>query len=158
MNDRSDRDVWYFAYGSNLWQKQKEGRTGPIHKAIVAHLPGYRLAFNKRSTRHLNRVYANIVPDPDAEVWGVIYECSPEAMCKMDRCEGSGYAREPIGVLIESGEAVEAVTYVATTKSVCQEDDPGEEYLTRIVAGAREHGLPERYIMQELKSRQRTDH
>ena len=82
MND----DQWYFAYGSNLDIDQKQARTKGIRQAVRCRLRGYRLACNKRGRN--GDVYANIVPDAAAEVWGVIYLCCPDALLKMDRCEG----------------------------------------------------------------------
>lgn len=140
-------DTWYFAYGSNLSMDRKECRTGRIRAADVACLPGYRLAFNKRGGN--GEVYANIVPDADAEVWGVIYRCSPEAMDELDRCEGvegGHYTREPVEVITESGNTVLAVAYVAGPDHICEDGRPSDRYLSLILDGARQHGLPKEYV------------
>ena len=144
VGDASEGDVWYFAYGSNLWREQKKRRTGAIREARVARLTGYRLAFNKRGSEP-GQVYANIVPEPEAEVYGVIYRCSPEALHRMDRWE-VGYRRHPVEAVTRSGETVEAVAYVAEPEWVCDEQAPNPDYLERILRGAREHGLPEEYV------------
>lgn len=62
----SDSDILYCAYGSNLDTARMQKRTGPFREATVATLSGYRLAFNKEAQD--GGVYANIVPEPGAEV------------------------------------------------------------------------------------------
>ena len=63
MTDAND-DVWYFAYGSNLWRDQKQDRTGAIRQGDerprIARLADHRLAFNKRGAR--GELFANIMP------------------------------------------------------------------------------------------------
>jgi hypothetical protein len=66
-------DRWYFAYGSNLLVEQKELRTGAIRKSLRCRLPAHRFAFNKRAAS--GDVYANVIPDESATVWGVAYLC-----------------------------------------------------------------------------------
>jgi len=140
-------DQWYFAYGSNLFIDQKEERTGRIRQAMRCRLQGFRFAFNKRGNG--GQIYANIVPDDAAEVWGVNYLCDPLAIQEMDGWEGvsSGhYERIPVTVEKESGEKVEAITYVAGEDFVCDPGNPSVEYLGKIISGARHHSLPEEYV------------
>jgi gamma-glutamylcyclotransferase len=140
-------DQWYFAYGSNLFVEQKVERTGRIRQAIRCRLKGYRFAFNKRGT---GQIYANIVPDVTAEVWGVVYLCNPDAFREMDKREGVAgghYKRLPVTVEHDSGEKVDAVAYVAGEMFVCDPGKPKDEYLNKIISGARHHALPEEYVM-----------
>ena len=142
-------DRWYFAYGSNLFIDQKEKRTGRIRQADRCRLSGFRFAFNKRGNG--GQVYANIVRDDSAEVWGVVYLCNPKAIEEMDRFEGvaSGhYERIPVTVESKPGEQVEAITYVAGDDFVCEAGKPSPEYLHKIVSGARHHSLPDEYVAQ----------
>lgn len=140
-------DQWYFAYGSNLSRDQKVMRTGSIRGARRARLEGYRIAFNKRGEDGTGK--ANIVPDPTGTVWGVVYRCSPEALNAMDRYEGvprGHYTRETVCVRLDSGDEVEAVTYVAGCRFVDDTLAPSTEYLQTVLRGAREHELPDEYI------------
>jgi len=142
-------DQWYFAYGSNLFIDQKEKRTGRIRKSVRCRLPGFRFAFNKRGNG--GQIYANIVPDDAAEVWGVVYLCNPKAIEEMDRYEGvaSGhYERISVAVERQAGEKVEAITYIAGEDFVCEPGKPSKEYLLKIVSGARHHSLPDEYVAQ----------
>ena len=142
-------DVWYFAYGSNLWIDQKRDRTGAIRQGSerprIARLPDYRLAFNKRGAS--GEVYANLVPCPRETVVGVIYRCDAAAMAEMDRREG-GYDRQWVRVATADGTTVEAITYIARDGNTTAERPPSSEYLTKIITGARQHGLPQEYIQQ----------
>ena len=153
-------DAWYFAYGSNLSVEQKERRTGPIRKAICCRLKDYRLAFNKRGTN--GDVYANVIPEPTEEVWGVIYRCSTNAFREMDRHEGVStghYERMTVTVESEDGEMVTAITYIAGAAHVCEEALPNDDYLQMILQGARYHRLPQRYIRSiEIRSGRRSCH
>ncbi len=146
MAKRGDR--WYFAYGSNLSMDQKEKRTGTIRCAIRCRLPGHRLAFNKRGEAP-GQVYANIMPAETTEVWGVAYLCNATALRQMDRYEGVSighYHRIEVQVITEEGQRLPALTYVATQDFVWSEGRPSEAYLKQILAGARDHGLPDFYI------------
>lgn len=146
-------DQWYFAYGSNLATDQKENRTGPIRKARRVRLGGWRIAFNKRGSDGTGK--ANVVPDKTGAVWGVIYRCSPAALDEMDRHEGvSGghYHRRHVRVQCESGNGVDAVTYVAGESFVDNGLVPSPDYLATVLRGARSHRLPEEYIHEIEKA------
>lgn len=142
-----NNDVWYFAYGSNLWIDQKERRTSAIRTGVdrprIARLANYRFAFNKRGGK--GRVYANIMACPGEEVIGVVYRCKPSTLETMSEYEG-GYERMAVTVVIEDGSSVEAITYVAMEKNVGGDARPSDEYLTRIITGAAQHGLPQDYL------------
>jgi cation transport regulator ChaC len=143
MND----DVWYFAYGSNLWIEQKELRTSAIRtgndRPRIARLADFRFAFNKRGSK--GQVYANIMTCPGEHVIGVVYRCKPSTVETMSGFEG-GYERKTVVVVIDDNSSVEAITYVAMEKNVVDDTRPSDEYLTRIVNGAIQHGLPPEYI------------
>ncbi|MBN2205666.1 MAG: gamma-glutamylcyclotransferase [Thermoleophilia bacterium] len=141
-------DTWYFAYGSNLSVDQKMFRTGAIRRAVRCRLPGYRFAFNKRMAAG-EGMYANVVRDDAATVWGVAYLCDDDAVAELDRFEGVSwghYRREQVEVVTDDGEVLEALTYVAGQRYVGDEGWPLPHYLRMILDGARDHGLPEEYI------------
>ena len=142
-------DHWYFAYGSNLATDQKEHRTGRIREAKRARLDGHRIAFNKRGRDGTGK--ANIVPDSDRTVWGVVYRISSEALDKMDKHEGVAgghYSRNAVRVRCESGDETAAVTYVAGHAFLDDSLTPAPNYLQNILRGARDHNLPEAYIRE----------
>jgi len=143
MND----DVWYFAYGSNLSTIQKELRTSAIRtgddRPRIALLADFRFAFNKRGGK--GQVFANVMACPRNQVIGVVYRCKPSTVETMSGFEG-GYERRTVVVVIDDNTSVEAITYVAMKKNVVDDARPTDEYLTRIVDGAIQHGLPPDYI------------
>jgi gamma-glutamylcyclotransferase len=139
-------EVWYFAYGSNLLADQMIERTGAIghaeHPPRIARLAGYRLVFQALEER--GPAFANIRGSDD-EVHGVVYRCSPAHLSTLDVYE-SGYERLVISVSDQHGEVLEAVAYIVSPAQPARFGRPSEEYLERIVTGARQHGLPEPYI------------
>jgi len=126
---------------------RKEMRTGLIRHAHVVVLPAYRLAFNKRASS--GGVYANIMSSPDREVWGVAYLCNPEAIRKLDRFEGvhgGHYEHRHATVIAQDGRTFDALTYVAGSDHIINDGIPSIDYLSCILTGARDHGLPEEYV------------
>ena len=132
----------YFTYGSNLLQSQVIDRTGFKKEPVRAKLSGFKFAFNKQG-RH-NRVYANIVADPNEEVQGAVYEFDKSAFEKMASFEGGYHAVEVI-VQLEGGELVRAKTFVADEKAVCEEKQPPPDYLEKIIRGATDCELDKDY-------------
>jgi len=149
MSDDSGR-FWYFAYGSNMWADQVRRRLGCVPPSRRARLKGWRLAFNKRSTKPTDVVFANIVPDAGGEVWGAAYDMPAGLLDEMDRWEGEGYRREEATVTDDAGRTLAAVAYVARQGFILPEQPPTDAYLKRILAGAREQELPEEYIASIL--------
>ena len=137
---------WYFAYGSNLWVHQMTQRIGhvddPEHPPQIARLKDYRLVF-----QHLEcggDAFANIL-SPGPGVVGVLYRCTPEQLRTLDFYE-SGYERVSLDVTDLSGGVLSAEAYVILPAPGVGYGIPSDQYLTRIVLGATEHGLPKSYI------------
>jgi gamma-glutamylcyclotransferase len=142
-------DCWYFAYGSNLDIDQKERRTGKIRETRRVRLEGYRIVFNKLGIDGTGK--ANIMPDKNKVVWGIVYLCSPAALKQMDDYEGvhgGDYYRKDVLVQCDSGKVIEAITYLAGEVCIQSDIAPSSDYLQRILSGARNHGLPEEYILE----------
>ncbi len=140
---------WYFAYGSNLSEDRMRKRTGSAHTPTVAHIRGYRFAFNKRGRDGTAK--ANIMPDEDAMVWGVAYRCSCEALSALDCFEGvrSGdYVRTSVRIVTVRGRELDAMTYIATPRTIDESLGPSDEYFRIIIEGARQHHLPEEHIRE----------
>ncbi len=137
---------WYFAYGSNLWTEQMIARTGAIgdpgQAPRIARLEGFRLVFQRLEVSE--PAFANII-SPGQGVLGVVYRCRPADLEKLDRFE-RGYERQPILVTDLQGEVLEAAAYIIQPALVRNYGSPSAEYLQRIITGARQHGLPERYV------------
>ncbi len=148
----TDPNHWYFAYGSNLWKQQMLTRTGTIPESRRARLDGYRLAFRKYL--HTDEVYADVLPDASQHVLGVVYQCSPYALERLDIFEGVAggcYRRDVIQVQSEEpAETLEAIVYRGHTSFSEIESKPSQEYLDRILAGLRDHQFASKYIESVL--------
>lgn len=132
--------MYYFAYGSNMDPKRICKR---LDKSIEelgrehAILRGYRLEFNKIACRNPNEGYANIVPDKDGIVEGILYKVDEKDITKLDCYEGypKHYYRENVKVILDDGKDVEAITYIANPNMVRDGLKPSKEYLEHLLKG-----------------------
>ena len=123
------------------------GAACPQHRFLGrARLPGYRLAFTRRSVRTGTGV-ADAVVDPEGAVWGVLYEISDADLASLDRKEGAGWAYErvEVGLLTEDGTSVDALAYLVIEK-LPEEVAPSPDYAQALLTAARDRGLPEAYV------------
>ncbi len=144
--------MWYFAYGANMDRQRLE-----LHRAInvlemrLGVLENYRLVFNKVSSIRPSTGCANIIPTEGQRVLGVLYRIAEPDIMKMDIFEGvsSGqYHRERVLVKAEENDLVEAEVYIADeTRSGLE---PSYEYLESVLKGARESGIDEDYIRENI--------
>ncbi len=130
----------YFAYGSNMDPRYMV-KTCPDAKTIgPGRLPGYRLEFNVYSDRWEGGA-ANLEPDRNGHVWGVVWDVTPEDLERLDTYVGhpTFWRREEVPVQL--GDRTEqCVTYrVAHQKGYVR---PTPEYLARLRGGIRLQGLP----------------
>ena len=140
---------WYFAYGSNLDPAQLADREVNVADAQRAHLPGWKLTFNKVAT--LNAVQgegrANIVPARRGAVEGVIFTVDDTGLANLDWYEGARtghYRQTTLNVTVNGDSSVEAITYIAQLTGTGLK--PSRWYLAKILAGARHFGLSPDYI------------
>jgi gamma-glutamylcyclotransferase len=143
--------VLYFAYGSNMSRKQMLLRC-PEHECLgIAVLPDHALCF-PRFSQIRNCGVAGIIESPGAEVWGVVYRLNALDFAALDKREGydpakspqvNRYNRQPVRVLM-NGTALDCVTYFARAEP--GQHIPSVEYLSTIIAGAEENGLPVSYV------------
>jgi gamma-glutamylcyclotransferase len=142
--------AWYFAYGSNMQTATFRGRRGiEFERALAVRAPGWRLVLDKPPLLPVGESYANIVCEAGAEVLGVAYEVSADALSTIDLTEGvpmGNYQRRAITVvpLADDGSAFEAFTLVSDRHD--PELQPSTRYLALLIDGAVEHGLPAAYV------------
>ena len=139
--------LWYFAYGSNMTRATFCDRRGMRPLATrCGCLEGYRLAFNI-PVGPGERGVANLESEPGARTWGVLYLVATAECDRLDRTEGvhmGVYRRVPVEVLVEGEGRVAAFTYQSAMTTVGRK--PSLRYLTLLLDGAREHGLPAEYV------------
>jgi gamma-glutamylcyclotransferase len=138
--------VTVFAYGSNMLTARLKERAPSARKISIGQLAGYQLCWNKRSRDRSGKCSVTETGVPKHRVWGVVYQMSGEDKASLDRAEGlgQGYGERVVNVLTRTGKGT-AVIYYAT--SIDPGIRPYDWYRDLVVAGAREHGLPENYVL-----------
>lgn len=135
----------YFAYGSNMSSVRLLARVPSASVVGVATLHGHELRFHKAGRDHSAKCDAFEVADGHGEVIGVLYDIDPEQRVLLDSFEGLGCGYEIKTVyVVMKGQSYEAFTYYAT--HIDNHQKPFDWYLLHVLAGAREHGLPQQYI------------
>ena len=144
---------YYFAYGSNMNPARMQARGLVFSAAESARLPGYRLAFNKRSHCTPGVAYANVVHSSYGVVEGVLYALANlDALNIMDGFEGTPvrYSRECMTVQTATG-AKSAWIYVANPAYVEAGLLPESNYLNHLLAGAA-HLSPQYLVMLQAQA------
>ncbi len=148
LTGRPGDEVWYFAFGANMHDSAFRQRRGmrPMEWR-AGRVRGYRLRFNLEGRPKGRAAPANISPDPDAELWGVLYKITRAELVHLDSTEGvPGRRYRHLWIEAEDidGALLPAVTYVADGTEA--DGNPSRRYLTLLREGARAHGLPDHYI------------
>jgi len=129
--------MYYFAYASNLNQKQMKERCPESRPMFTAVLPHYKLVFVGWS-RQWRGATASIKSFRGDRVRGAIYDVTEQCLRRLDRFE-AGYTRLKVTVLGEDNEPIEAVTYIKSGQ--LEEAAPSKEYLAIIQQGLRDWRL-----------------
>ncbi len=132
--------VYYFAYASNLKQKQMQERCPGRKPKFVATLPNYKLVFVGWS-RQWHGGMASIKPFRGESVRGAIYEISDQCLRRLDNYEGypDNYNHLNVTVFDEDNAPITAITYIKSGQ--LEETQPSKEYLSVIQQGYRDWRL-----------------
>jgi gamma-glutamylcyclotransferase len=132
--------MYYFAYASNLSRKRMAVMCPDAKPKIVATLPNYKIVFSGFS-RVRKGAEANIRGSKGDKVIGAVYDITESCLRKLDKSEECpvNYKHLSVIVFTDSGEAIEAVTFI----KVRQEEDgrPSPEYLAVIQKGYQDWGI-----------------
>ncbi len=129
--------MYYFAYASNLNQKQMRERCPDSEPMFTATLPNYKLVF-LGWYREWRGGKAGIRPFRGEKVLGAIYDVSEQCLRQLDKYESS-YDRLKVTVFNEDGEPIQAITHIKAGRS--EETQPSPEYLSVIQQGYRDWRL-----------------
>ena len=130
------KEVVYFAYGSNMNPDQMAERCPGAKAVCPAKLRNYRLA---------ERKYADIDWDEGSNVYGVMYTVPENEMEKLDGYEGAPRIYERIEVRVEFAmKPYMAVTYILTPEMKKERDGIPfpEDYRKRCSVGAEHYHIP----------------
>jgi hypothetical protein len=155
-----DRDVpwtqeerYYFAYGSNMNERQLQSRGVKPLAVAVAKLSDHRISFHGYS-KTWDGAIETVIAEPGSEVWGVIYTLRFSDAERLDywqdvRLDGTGaYFLFPAVVTDTKGTQHHVLLY---KKDILESaEKPSREYLEFIAQGAFDRGLPAHYI-EELR-------
>jgi gamma-glutamylcyclotransferase (GGCT)/AIG2-like uncharacterized protein YtfP len=133
--------VRYFAYGSNIEPGFIHERCPSATNPVVGRLDGFRLEFNVYSDVWGGGA-ANLELDPDAHVWGVVWEVDRGDLAGLDTFQGHPtYYRHEDVVVVCGEELVTCTTFrVAHLTGFVR---PTDDYLERVRSGMAQLGLPE---------------
>lgn len=134
----------YLAFGSNLHPRRLLARTPSAVALAVVRLPGWRLAFHKRSHDGSGKCSLVETRAAGAHAYGVVYRLDVAERAALDRVEGVGvgYDVRTLG-LPEHGEVF---TYLAQPEYIDERLKPYRWYHRFVVEGARQHGVPAAYL------------
>jgi hypothetical protein len=125
-------------------------RITPAAKHGAARLPDWRLVFNKPGRDGSGK--ANLVEQPGAESWGVVWEVSETDWPTLDAYE-PGYRRDPCRVFDRTGGVLDAHVYLHLASG--PDLMPWRWYLEHLLEGAREHDLPVSLIAEIARTKTR---
>lgn len=112
----------------------------------TAHLHEHSLRFHKKSVDGSAKCDIEHTKCADDIVFGVVFEILASEKYLLDRYEGlgNGYDEKHVSIFLPHGEAIEAVTYIATHIDAALR--PYHWYKEHVLRGAREHALPVEHI------------
>jgi gamma-glutamylcyclotransferase (GGCT)/AIG2-like uncharacterized protein YtfP len=131
----------YFAYGSNMDARHMTSRVPGARSFGPARLDGFRLAFSVYSTEWEGGA-ANLELDPEAHVWGVLWEIPDEETRGLDVFQGhpTFFRREDVVVEGPEGPAIAWTYRVAHQEGTYVR--PTDTYLQLLRSAIRTLGLP----------------
>ena len=135
----------YFSYGSNMSHARILERVPSVKFFATAKLIEHELRFHKKSVDGSSKCDAYQTGNPDHVIIGVVFEIDEAEKPALDKKEGLGigYEEKEVALITSTGEAIEALTYYAT--SIDEELKPYQWYKHHVLIGAQEYELPEGY-------------
>ena len=143
--EHTEHSYWYFAYGANMSADVfKERRSMRPTDRAVGRLDGYSIAFNQPGIPLLEPGFANLRPDSNGVVHGVLWKISEQDFARLDLQEGGGDAYDRLRVRVATvAGRITARTYI--TQAVVEGLKPSRRYRDLLVRGAEDAGLDEAY-------------
>lgn len=139
--------IRYLAYGSNLHPLRLAARVPSARAIGVVEMPGYALAFHKRSVDGSGKCLLDAEQGSHQTAYGVVYEIDTREKPTLDWHEenGRGYY-EQHGRFLLNNEPCAPYLYLAQSEYIDPTLVPYDWYKALVLAGARFHDFPARYI------------
>lgn len=135
-----------FAYGSNMLTRRIRSRTPSAFSIAPGEIRGYRMAFHKRGMDGSGKANIRRTGDAGDRVHGVLFGVNSRELPLLDALE-IGYRREDLHVITHWGHTVQAACYQALEGFIQPGLRPFDWYRDLVLAGAREHRLPEHHVL-----------
>lgn len=137
-----------FAYGSNLCHERLLNRVESAVALDIGSLQGYQLTFHKRGIDGSAKADAIYTGQTGHATWGVVFRIAKEHKSVLDDFEfvGIGYDSVKVDIALAAGGHVQAWTYLARPTAIEKGLKPYAWYKAFMVHGARQHGLPAKYV------------
>jgi gamma-glutamylcyclotransferase (GGCT)/AIG2-like uncharacterized protein YtfP len=149
LQGESFDDLYHFAYGPYMSREHIAPLCSNAKVVAIARLPHHQLAFFGH-TPVWDGAEETVIPAPDQEVWGVIYDLKSSDRERLDnaqdaRMDGSGaYFHHPATVTDTEGKTHKVILYRKDKQGAPSK--PSQEYLNLIIQAAAERGLPAAYV------------
>lgn len=139
--------VHYLAYGSNLHPSRLAARVPSARVIGVVEMPGYMLAFHKRSVDGSGKCLLYTEQGTSHKTFGVLYAFDAREKANLDSAEGKGkgYIEQLVQFPL-NGQTYTPYIYCAQSTHVDANLVPYHWYKSLVLAGARYHGLPPDYM------------
>ncbi|XP_046446169.1 gamma-glutamylcyclotransferase-like [Daphnia pulex] len=144
---------FYFSYGSNMLKERIQINDPNAKPYAAARLDDFRLEFNYRSLRWMGAV-ATIVETHGCHLWGVVWIKNNDTITSLDDQEGVHqgiYKPLTVKVTTVNGETLNCRCY----QQICEwevDRRPSVVYKNIMIKGAKENGVPEDYIKNNLEN------
>lgn len=139
--------LYYLAYGSNLHPDRLVQRTPSASVVGTVELADTAIVFHKRSIDGSGKcmILKDEINRPVA--FGALFAIEPKEQGMLDKAEsvGKGYNKRLVKCPVGETEYT-AFTYVADPSAIDASLKPYHWYKQLVIAGARYHQFPERYI------------
>lgn len=131
--------IIYFAYGSNMDLEQMKFRCRGGYEVLgIGKMQNWKIFIN-------NRGYANISPQEESIVYGLMFNINSESLRLLDRYEGFPYlyTRKQLPTFF-ADDILKPLVYI--DENNLEIGHPQTGYLERVVESAKRFSFPETYI------------
>jgi hypothetical protein len=138
-----------FQYGSNCTTARLNGpnRLKGAAKDLgrVKTVEDFDIAFDIMSNTN-SCAASDLIKRPGRKAWGVLYKVSKNGLERLKAIEGPHYEEKPVRVIGKKRKKHSATTFVVRKKDCHEGLATSAAYVSWIIYGLRDHGVPEDWI------------